>query len=191
LISRAFVLYGASGDGKTRACMSVVEWARSRGLSVTGVLGLRVVENGDLIGYDILDVTSGQRFAIARLRETSNDSDRFVFGKLIYTFSTIGFQRANEILTCSAENMDCRTLVFIDEFGRLEKNGLGLYPGAIKVADKLTEGGVAVFTCRTDLVEVVEKLLKGRARSVSRYAASEVDTLRAEVTQLFDHSSEL
>jgi nucleoside-triphosphatase THEP1 len=158
---------------------------------VAGVLGLRVVENGDLIGYDILDVTSGQRFAVARLRETFNDSDWFVFGKLIYAFSTTGFQRANEILTCSAVNMDCRILVFVDEFGRLEKNGLGLYQGAIKVAEKLREGGVAVFTCRTDLVEVVEKLLKGRATSVSRYAASEVDTLRAEVMQLLHHSSEL
>lgn len=160
-------------------------------MSVAGVLSLRAVENGDLIGYDILNVTSGQRFAVARLRETSNDSDWFVFGKLIYAFSTIGFQRANEILTCSAENMDCRTLVFIDEFGRLEKNGLGLYPGAIKVAEKLREGGVAVFTCRTDLVEAVDELLKGRATSVSRYAASEVDALRAEVMQLFDPSSEL
>lgn len=188
-MSSAFVLHGQSGDGKTRACLMLVEAARSLGINAAGVVTPRAAENIDLAGYDIMDVASGDHFPIARLRETVTGSDWFVFGKLIYAFSTSGFRRANEILLASAESMHHRTLVFVDEFGRLERNGLGLYMGAVSVAERLRDGGAAVFTCRTDLIDIVEGLLQGKARSVSRYPARDAEVLRAEVTRVFDHCS--
>jgi len=64
--------------------------------------------------------------------------------------------------------MNRYSIVFVDEFGTLEGSNRGIYAGASRVAEALREGGVSVFTCRGDMVQAVEGLLRGRAQAVFR-----------------------
>jgi len=126
---------------------------------VEGIISPRVFEEESLIGYDCQKVSTGKAFPLVRLKEYAVGSDWFHFGGMMYAFSTGGFERANNILMRASIEMTPSTLIFVDEFGRLEDKGQGFHRGASAVASKLAEGGVAVLTCRSDLVESVCDLL--------------------------------
>lgn len=180
-MSYAIVIHGPIGSGKTCACLKLAERARSRGVPVGGILSIRVYQGGELIGYDGLDLAVGEVFPLARLRGRVESSDWFVFGRLIYAFSAPGFERANRILTRSAEKLSRPSIIFVDEFGRLERVGLGIHLGASKVAEALREGGVAVFACRTDMVDAVEELVHSKAQASYRHDPGDVEALWCRV----------
>lgn len=167
-ISCAFIVYGPIGSGKTCTCLSLAEIARSEGLTVGGILSPRVYHGGELVGYDGLDPSTGEVFPLVRLRSRVGGTDWFIFGQLRYAFSAPGFERANRILTQSAKEINRLSIVFVDEFGRLEGSNLGIHAGASRVAEALRDGGVSVFTCRGDMIQTVEGLLRGRAQAVFR-----------------------
>jgi len=68
-------------------------------------------------------------------------------------------------------------IVFVDEFGRLERAGLGFYEGARRVAEGLRDGGIAVFSCHTDTVGFVEGLVRNHAHAVLRFKHGDAELL--------------
>ena len=180
-MSCAILVHGPIGSGKTCTCLSLAERARAEGVTMGGILSIRVYQDERLIGYNGLDLATGAFFSLARLSSQVEGSDWFVFSHLRYLFSIPGFERANRILTWSAEALSRSSIVFVDEFGRLEKAGLGIYLGAAKVAKALRGGGVAVFTCRTDMVEAVEELVRGKAQASYRHEPGDIEALWCRV----------
>jgi nucleoside-triphosphatase THEP1 len=176
-VSVAVILHGPIGCGKTMTCHGLVDKAQEAGFPVGGVITDRHFVEGKLTGYDCVDLSTGESFPLARLREEAEGSDWFVYRNLKFSFSRSGFDRANGILTAASGCMKRPGLVFVDEFGRLERKGLGLFPGVMKVTDALREGGAAVFSCRTDLVENVTKLLRGKAMMIYRRGPGNLDSL--------------
>ena len=176
-MSCAILVHGDMGSGKTCTCLKLAERARGRGVDVGGILSIRVYQGGELIGYDGLDLAVGEVFPLARLRGRVAGSDWFVFGRLRYVFSTSGFERANRILTRSTEEVNRPSIIFVDEFGRLEGAKLGIYLGASNVAEALRGGSVAVFTCQTNMVEVVEELVRGKAQALYRHEPGDMEAL--------------
>ena len=158
-MSKAIIIHGAIGAGKTKTCLDLVHKAKDFGIRVEGVISPRVFEGESLIGYDCRQVSSREAFPLVRLKGHAMGLDWFHFGGLMYAFSTEGFERANNILIRASIEMTPSTLIFVDEFGRLEDKGQGLHRGASAVASKLAEGGVTVLTCRSDLVESICDLL--------------------------------
>ena len=158
-MSKAIIIHGAISAGKTKICLELLQKAKELRIRVEGVISPRVFEGESLIGYDCLQASTSETFPLVRLKEHAVGSDWFHFGGLMYAFSTEGFERANNILIRASREMTPSTLIFVDEFGRLEDKGQGLHRGASAVASKLAEGGVAVLTCRSDLVESVCDLL--------------------------------
>jgi len=195
-MSCAIVVHGAIGSGKTNACLRLVERANREDIAVRGIVTPRLFQKGELIGYDCQEVASGRMFPLVRLRENLEGPDWFEFGGLKYAFSVQGFERANEILARSAQDLSRNAVVFVDEFGRLERAGLGLYEGAKRVAEGLGDGGVAVFSCHTDTVELVEGLVHNHARAVLRFEPGDAERLwltirkrtRAPPRTLYDES---
>ena len=167
-MSCAIVVHGAIGSGKTNSCLSMAEAVRKEGITSGGILSIRVFQEGRLIGYDGLELSSGEVFPLARLRELAGDSDWFVFRNLRYSFSISGFKRANQILERSAETLSQSSIVFVDEFGRLEKDKRGIYSGTVKVAEALRGGGITVFTCRTEMVEILKKMVLDKTKNIIR-----------------------
>ncbi len=167
-MSNVLLIYGPIGSGKTRSCIDLAERLSSINQNIEGITSKRVYQAGELVGYDCQDLTSGYVFPLVRLHNQVCGPDWFNFGKLKYAFSTSGLKQANRILVESSKELNIPYIVFIDEFGRLESAGVGLYPGIIQVMASLKNGKLVIITCRTNLVEPVEKLLTGRAKNVSK-----------------------
>jgi len=159
-MSKSIIIHGAIGAGKTRTCLELAHKAKDLGIRLEGVISPRVFEGERLIGYDCQRVSSGEAFPLVRLKDHAVGPDWFHFGGLMYAFSGEGFERANDILIRASRKMTPSTLIFVDEFGRLEGEGHGVHRGASAIASRLKEGGVAVFTCRSNLVESVQDLLE-------------------------------
>ena len=187
-MSCAIIVHGTISSGKTRACLELSERARAKGIPVGGILSPRVYQDEELVGYDGVDLASGNTFPLARLRATVDGPDWFVFGSLIYAFSVPGFERANSILIYSAQTLSLSSVIFVDEFGRLERVGLGIYPGALKVAEKLRVGGIAIFACRSDVVEAVEALMRGKAQVIFRYEPKELEALWCTILKYINNA---
>jgi len=158
-MSKTIIIHGEIGAGKTRTCLELASKAKDLGIRVDGVISPRVFEGESLVGYDCQQVSMGETFPLVRFTEHAAGPGWFHFGGLMYAFSTEGFELANEILIQASKEMAPSTLVFVDEFGRLEDKGHGFYRGASAIASRLGEGGVVVFACRSNIVDSVLELL--------------------------------
>jgi nucleoside-triphosphatase THEP1 len=167
------IVHGPRGVGKTKTCLDLAERVSAEGLSPRGIVSPAVFVDGENIGYDCLDLTSGEAFPLVRLRDMVGGPTWFPHGDIKYAFSVPGFERANRLLTQSAQDLGEASLVFMDEFGRLEMEGMGLYSGALRVAEALSNGGVAVFACRTDAVGAVNELVVRMAREVKAFKSGD------------------
>ena len=176
-MSCAIILQGPIGSGKTKTCLELVERARAEGVSTGGVISPRVFIDDRLVGYDGLEPASGEVYPLARLRERAEGPGWFSYGGMIYLFSVPGFERANEALKLLAEEPGRPMLIFVDEFGRLEDARLGLHPGASMVSEALKGGVVSVYTCRTNLVSAVERLLERKVGEMQVVEPGDADAL--------------
>jgi nucleoside-triphosphatase len=105
------LLTGESGRGKTTLCVRVVESLKARGVDVAGVLTLPRLMNGEKIGMDVEDISTGERCTLA---------ERALIGQgtanLAWKFHADGLARGAQILRGATP---CDVLV-IDELGPLE-----------------------------------------------------------------------
>jgi len=171
------IVHGPKDVGKTKTCLDLAERVSAEGFSPRGIVSPAVLVDGEKIGYDCLDLASGVAFPLVRLRDMVGGPTWFPHGNIKYAFSVPGFKCANELLTHSAQAFGEAGLVFVDEFGRLEMEGLGFYSGAVRVAEALSQGGVAVFACRTDALDAVKELVEGRARTVKEFESGNTDII--------------
>jgi nucleoside-triphosphatase THEP1 len=155
------IIHGERGSGKTSRTRDFVEKARSKGYTIRGVLSERILENGETIGYDCLDLGPGDNFPLVRLRNRVDSDEWELFGNLIFAFNRTGFRRANRLLKTAAMKMDDNTLIIVDEYGHLEKGKQGLYPGLLEVINSLDKGGRLIILCRTDKIDPLLGLLTG------------------------------
>ncbi len=163
---RALVIHGPIGCGKTRRALELAEIARQSGYTVLGLVGLRVIEDGETTGYTGMDLASGERFPLAKLTSLAEGEDWRRLGEWKYSFSDAGFRRANAILYEAAEALDDETMVVADEYGHIELQGMGIHGGVVRVAEALKRGGCLVVLCRTDKVETVVEMLPEEAGAV-------------------------
>jgi nucleoside-triphosphatase THEP1 len=184
------IIVGPKGVGKTKTCLDLAERVSAEGLSPRGIVSPAVFVDGEKIGYDCLDMASGVIFPLVRLRNMIGGPSWFPHGNIKYAFSVPGFERANRLLTHSAQALGEDSLVFVDEFGRLEMEGMGFYSGAVRVAETLNQGGVAVFACRTDALDAVKELVVGSARDVKEFESGTTDVIWRYIRSVLSKNSE-
>ncbi|MFH1560210.1 MAG: nucleoside-triphosphatase [Chloroflexota bacterium] len=122
------LLTGQPGSGKTGWCYEYVNWLRSFGVSVGGVLSPGVHEAGTRIGFDLVDLLTGDEIVFAREKGKAHFEGVPVGA---YTISDEGLAFGLNAIE-RAVHKPC-DLVVIDEVGHLELDDGGLMP-AVSVA---------------------------------------------------------
>lgn len=169
----AVIIHAPIGGGKTSTASAVAEMAKSKGLRVLGILSKRVMTGNPHASYMINDLASGEVWPLVVPQEDSPGEGWETHGNPVYSFSVIGFKRANAVLYRAVEQMGPSSIIFVDEFGRLESGGEGIYPGALASASAIVRGGTVVFLCRTERVEEVKRLLDGKAGKILVFVAGD------------------
>ncbi len=73
-MSRVIIVYGPIGSGKTTTCLELAERARSD-VAVAGIITKRVFVGEDVMGYDCVNLSTGEAFPLVRLAGELDDPD--------------------------------------------------------------------------------------------------------------------
>jgi nucleoside-triphosphatase THEP1 len=103
---------GLSGVGKTAWCTRLVELAREKGLSVSGVLSPSIFKDTRKVGINLVDLSTGESRQLASLRHAESEKS----GTPRWSFDPEVTAWGN----CVLEESSASDLLVIDELGPLE-----------------------------------------------------------------------
>ena len=171
------ILHAPIGGGKTITAQVVAERAKADGIKVMGVLSKRVLDGGEYPSYDLLELDTGKIMPLVKPADKEPGEGWESYGNPRFMFSKKGLYSANLALDRAASEMRDGVVVFVDEYGRLESQSEGIYPGALMIAEALKRGGVAVYLCRDDKIHEVIDLLRGTSARIFNLEAGDADAL--------------
>ena len=123
------LLSGPVGVGKTTLCLRLVDAARERGLSVSGVLAPAVIVECAKRGIQAVDLRTGEMRSMARLARGDDAANGTRVGPYVFDDLTLDWVVALCSKALRATGTTQRSLIFVDEIGKLELNrGEGLAP---------------------------------------------------------------
>ena len=138
---------GEKHSGKTTSAAKLVETARGEGFNVAGLLAPSLYRDGELFGFDAVDLQNETRAPLAKCSTEAGKTGRFVF-------LPEGLKLGNSALsTTSSKSAD---LVIVDEFGPLELDG-GLWRENV---DSLlaSSGALILLVVRRELTGAVRRV---------------------------------
>ena len=148
LIQSELILWvGQKHSGKTTSVAKLAQRVQDEGFNVAGILAPSTYENGQLIGFDVLDLWNGTRVPLANRQANVNKSEAFVF-------TDAGLKLGKIALSPAATK--AYNLVIIDEFGPLELHGNGWR----KDVDLLlsSSNALLLLVVRRELADQVQQL---------------------------------
>ena len=135
------------GDGKTTFLRNYAIWAAGRRLTIGGIASPAVFENGQRVGYDLLDIRRGTARQLARV-VASPDLEATVG---IYKFDDQAVAEGNAaIVSAMRGQLD---VVVIDEVGPLELRGGGWAPALGVALRELVNQQTLIITVRPSLLD--------------------------------------
>lgn len=115
---KVFIIAGSVGQGKTTFLINVLSELKNWDIKTGGFYSPRLMENNETTGYDIVDISTGEREGF--LRKTEDPGLKSI-GK--YQLFQDGLNKGITALKAS-NNLNSR-IVVIDEVGNLELEGKG------------------------------------------------------------------
>jgi nucleoside-triphosphatase THEP1 len=157
---RLILWVGQRHSGKTTSAGRLVSRVRGEGFSVCGLLAPSVYEDGELAGFDAVDIRTGRRAALARRSEVE-EGGRFAF-------LTEGLEVGREAL--GQEVVESADIVVIDEFGPVELGGGGWRAEVERVLERT--GVIVMLVVRRESAAEVCGLYRGYGPEKLRAADS-------------------
>jgi nucleoside-triphosphatase THEP1 len=115
---KIFILTGTSGQGKTTMIREILNVLKENKIPAGGIYSPKVIENNKIIGYDLVDIMTGEREIF--LRDTADFNSREI-GR--FAISPLGLTKGKNALGLSVNAGN--EIVIIDEVGNLELNEQG------------------------------------------------------------------
>jgi nucleoside-triphosphatase THEP1 len=165
-----FILTGAVGSGKTAILKALTSSLRGVAIAFDGFLSLRVMENESGVGYDLLDLKSGQSEPFLRVNGKPE-------GQRVGSYSVLpqGLALAERIINRSR----AADLLIVDEIGPLELAGKGLWP-ALREAMKNVQRRFCLVV-REGLVDDVRGLFPGHEIEIMECGENALPALMAAI----------
>lgn len=138
------IVSGPVGSGKTRLIKKVVARLKREDKEPGGVLSPRLMNSGETVGYDVVNLANGDRRSFVRTNPPGRKVGRFFLKPDALKF-------ANRAIS---EAVGVRDPVFVDEVGRLELEDDGLAPS---VKELLSSKSQAVLLVRDEFVSDVRE----------------------------------
>lgn len=128
-----WILSGPIGSGKTTCAYTVAKRLNSAGIVVGGIVSPGIDAEGKRIGYNSIDLLSGQEVPFARLKNLVDkpSPDDILIGRWIIFQQSLSFCEKAILQAIEAKV----SLIVIDEVGPLELQGRGLKPVLDKALD--------------------------------------------------------
>ncbi|MBS3791437.1 hypothetical protein KGY77_02150 [Candidatus Bipolaricaulota bacterium] len=127
------------GAGKTRLSQKVVDRLKNSHYQPGGVLSPRLMESGLTVGYDVINIATGNRRSFVRSHPPGKNVGRFFIKPGAIEF-------ANQAISDAIGQFDP---VFVDEVGRLELSSDGLAPS---VEELLSSQSQAIILVRDEFI---------------------------------------
>lgn len=138
-VSNLWLITGPTHSGKTTFLFEKVEFFKRIGFSCSGLLSPTRFSKGRRIGYDGMDIHSGEIFPLARI---DGPPDRQKAGR--FFFDPDGLAKAKTAVS----GISRADLTIVDEIGHLELRGSGLWS---EVLSLLKQPQVKWFVVRKSL----------------------------------------
>ena len=158
---------GERHSGKTTSAANLVEIAHSEGFNIAGLLAPSIYRDGELLGFDAIDLRNGNRTPLARRDTDRSKTERF-------TFLAEGLKLGNTALDAAATKS--ADLIVIDEFGPLELNGQGWR----KNVDTLitSSNALILLVVRQELADEVQRTYSGYpCRNLAAIESESIDKI--------------
>lgn len=139
------IITGDRQQGKTTFVRKIIDRLRADNLQFTGFLAEGINEDGNRIGFDLLNLQTGAKTLLCR----STGLEGVKFGRFI--FSEEGLRAGAEII--SSGQVSGSQLVIIDEIGPLELNRQGWWQAVTKLVE--SAGIPQLWVVRKNLVKAV------------------------------------
>ncbi len=141
---------GGKNAGKTSYLLNLVERARMRGWRVGGFVSLAEWEHGEKKRYFLRDVSGNRQRLVAR--KGTHRTDEWHVGSYVFDPETFRWAQS------CARQPNRFDVFLLDEFGPLERKGLGLSPILEMLLAEFN--GILVISVRPALLPDVLQMLK-------------------------------
>lgn len=144
------LVVGEPRSGKTSWCRQYIDWRRKCSSRVGGILSLPIDQQRQRVGFNVIDLLTGQETPFARL-------SRHTYSKRGETVGDYTISRDGIVFACGAIERAVESrcdLVVIDEVGPLELRGKGLMPA---VESALSSAVNVLIVVRSSLKEALQR----------------------------------
>jgi nucleoside-triphosphatase THEP1 len=141
-----FIVTGSIRGGKTTYVKKLTELLRSHNLKIGGILSERLTDSSETIGYDVVNIETGEKTDFLRL---NGECGKETIGR--FSICAKGLAEGNKILRGRTQNEN--HLIIIDEVGLLEIQNKGWAESIDELLEKSSNH--LLFTVRDSFVEQV------------------------------------
>ncbi len=146
-VRRCLIVHGEIGSGKTQFAKRLVTAMEKQQVKVGGIIGPRLLHEGETIGYKVRDISTARERLLATLNPPGISVGRFYLSEQALAFARAALERA--------ARRD--QVIVVDEVGRLELAGCG-HAKALQVV--LKSEAVVVLCVRTCFVKNITEIFE-------------------------------
>jgi nucleoside-triphosphatase THEP1 len=168
---KVFIVTGSAGQGKTTLVQNIINVFKENKLAVGGIYSPKVIEDGKIIGYDIVDIETNEREIFLRV---SDDGQLAQIGR--FRIFLPGLQKGIDTLKPAANTKN--DIVIIDEAGALELKDEG-WAGNIYDLQEASNNHI-ILVVRDIFVEKIVQ--KWNFTQSFVYNVSEMDYLKVSIS---------
>ena len=156
------IIHGKINQGKTTRIKEIISYLKENNKTIGGFYAEKIIQNKQVIGYDMVLISTNESFPFLRLSGTENQQK--IGPYYINDFTLV--EGTNQIKKSIINKVD---VIIIDEVGKLELHNKGWFIALEKLFTTFT--GEIILAVRTDFVKKI--IQKWNLKEVKQFLVSD------------------